>query len=201
MIVSAAQLTGGWGTVRIARSLVCEGSVAPSDAILLENFDPSYLVFKRAGALRQARLASRVLVPILVEDDTFDPNALALRIAEMMADIAQIGTYEIVPIKQVEPISLNAAKDLHRYLEREHIASVIVVTSAFRSRRSALVYDATFGRAGIRVHCQPVEGPRGVNAYLRSWHGIQELVEQWLKLQYYRIYALPFSDSEHREDV
>ena len=41
-------LTRGWWTVAIARSLVCDANGAPSDAILVENFDPDYLVFERA---------------------------------------------------------------------------------------------------------------------------------------------------------
>ena len=31
-----------------------------------------------------------------------------------------------------------------------------------------------------------------MNTWTESWHGIQEVVEQWLKLQYYRLYVLPF---------
>ena len=87
---------------------------------------------------------------------------MALGIAEVMARISRIGAIEIVPIREVEPISLNAARDVQRFLEREHIRSVIVVTPLFRSRRSALVYAATLGRAGIAVRCEPVQGSRGV---------------------------------------
>jgi hypothetical protein len=62
-----------------------------------------------------------------------------------------------------------------------------------RSHRSALLYDATLGRAGIAVRYEPVEGTRSVTTWTRSWHGIQEVAEQWLKLEYYRLYVLPFS--------
>ncbi len=82
---------------------------------------------------------------------TQEPNDVALGIAEVMARIARVGAIEIVPIREVEPITLNAARDVQRFLEREHIRSVIVVTPLFRSRRSALVYGATLGRAGIAV--------------------------------------------------
>ena len=109
-----------------------------------------------------------------------------------MARIARIGTIEIVPTREIEPITLNAARDVQQFLEREHIRSVIVVTPLFRSRRSALVYAATLGNAGIAVRCEPVEGSRGVDTWARSWHGIQEVVEQWLKLHYYRLCVLPF---------
>jgi hypothetical protein len=62
----------------------------------------------------------------------------------------------------------------------------------FRSRRSALVYEATLGRAGVTVRCEPVKGTRGVDTWTASWHGIQQVAEQWLKLHYYRLYVLPF---------
>jgi hypothetical protein len=31
-----------------------------------------------------------------------------------------------------------------------------------------------------------------VNAWTQSWHGVQNVVEQWFKLQCYRWYVLPF---------
>ena len=76
---------------------------------------------------------------------------------------------------------LNAIRDMQQFLEREHIQSVIVVTPLFRSRRSALVYEATFGRAGITVRCEPVQGAMGVSNWTRNWHGIQDVMEQWLR--------------------
>jgi hypothetical protein len=185
-------LTSGWWTAAIAHSLVCDASVAPSDAILVENFDPDYLLFERARNLRRAGLAARVLVPVWVHPGTQQPNEVALGTAQLMARIARIGDIEVVPTREVEPITLNAARDLQQFLEQEHIRSVIVVTPLFRSRRSALVYAATLGRAGIAVRCEPVQRSGGVNGWTRSWHGIQEVVEQWLKLQYYRLYVLPF---------
>jgi hypothetical protein len=107
-------------------------------------------------------------------------------------------------MRLVEPVSLNAARDVQRYLERAGIRSVIVVTPLFRSRRSALVYEATLGRAGITVQCEAVQGTHGVDSWTGSWHGVQN-VAQWLKLQYYRLYVLPFrlraQESDYRRSV
>lgn len=192
LMLLAVWLTRGWWTVAVARSLVCEANAAPSDAILVENFDPNYLGFERAGQLRVAGLAARVFVPIPIDSDTSKPNAVALGTAELMARIARVGTMEIVPIRGVEPISLNAGYDVLRLMEREHIHSIIVVAPLFRSRRSALVYGAILGRAGITVRCEPVPGIREANSWTRSWHGVENVAEQWLKLQYYRWYVLPF---------
>jgi hypothetical protein len=192
LVVVALWVSSAWWTGAVARSLVCESDLTPSDAILVENFDPDYLVFERANELRRAGLAARMLVPIATDPGAHEPNNVALSTAEVMARISRIGPIEIVPIREVEPITLNAARDVLRFLEREHIRSVIVVTPLFRSRRSALVYGATLGRAGVTVHCESVQGERGVNDWTLSWHGIEDVVQQWLKLQYYRFYVLPF---------
>jgi hypothetical protein len=120
------------------------------------------------------------------------PNAVALGTVQVMASISRIGAIEIVPTRQSEPITLHAAYDAQRFLEREHVRSVIVVSPLFRSRRSALVNAATLGRAGITVHCEPVREAHHVDNWTSSWHGIQEVSEQWVKLVYYRVYALPF---------
>ncbi len=109
-----------------------------------------------------------------------------------MARISRLGPYEIVPTKEVEPISLNVAWDVLKFLKRERIQSVIVVTSPFRSRRSALVYTSTLGRAGIAVSCEAAPGSYGEGTWPHTWHGVQDVIEQWIKLQYYRWYVLPF---------
>jgi hypothetical protein len=193
LVIGALWLTSGWWTAAIARSLVCEASLAPSDAILVENFDADYLLFQRARELRRAGLAARVLVPVSVDPGTMNPNAVALGIADVMANISHIGHIDIIPVREVEPITINALRDVQSFLEREHIRSLIVVTPLFRSRRSALVYGATIGRSGVAVYYQPVQGSRDVNTWTRRWHGMQEVTEQWLKLQYYRLYVLPFA--------
>jgi len=193
VIVAVVWLTRGWWTVAIASSLVCESNAAPSDAILVENFDPpEYLAFERAERLRRNGMAARVLVPVWVDADTSHINEVSRGTTEVMAKIAHLGEIDIVPVQQVEPISLNTARDVLRFVEQEHIRSVIVVSPLFRSRRSALVSEATFRRAGVRVTCDPVEGIRGVTTWTESWHGLQEVAEQLLKLQYYKLYVLPF---------
>jgi hypothetical protein len=192
VVVVAGWLTRGWWTVAIARSLVCDANGAPSDAILVENFDPNYLVYERATRLRLAGFATRVLVPIPRDSGGSEANAVALGTAEVMAKLARLGAMDIVPIREVEPISLNAAQDVLRFMQQERIRSVIVVSPLFRSRRSALVYGVTLGRAGITVRCEPVHGTKAVHTWTQSWHGVQDVAEQWLKLQYYRLYVLPF---------
>ena len=180
-------------TIAIADSLICDSSAVPSDAILVENFDPDYLAFETAARLRKDRVAPRILVPIKMSaQEESGLSLVSLGIAQVMANIAHLGAFEVVPIREVEPISLNAASDILRYIEHERIQSVVVVSPLFRSRRSALVYDAVLGAADISVRCEPVSNGVDPREWADSWHGMQNAVEQWLKLQYYRFYVLPF---------
>jgi hypothetical protein len=192
LLLGIAALTSGCWTVALARSLVCSSDTAPSDAILIENFDPEYLLFERAARLYRAGLAPRVLVPVPADAGTIEPNAVLSAIAETMARIGRLPAIDIVPVREVEPISLHAAVDIRDFLKREGIRSVIVVSPLFRSRRSDLVYRATLGPAGVTVRCDAVEGTRQVTTWFKTGHGIQDVTEQWLKLQYYRLYVLPF---------
>ena len=193
LVVVVGSVTRGFWIPSIARSLVCIEEVGPSDVILVENFDPDYFLFERAVALQKAGLSARVLVPTQVSPDPAVADSVSRGIAELMARLARIQHLEIIPIEEIEPISLTAAYQIRDFLTSEHLRSVIVVTPAFRSRRSSLVYQAVLRSAGIQVYCMPVFGGPMPENWTSTWHGIQEVTEQFIKLQIYRFYVLPFS--------
>src|SRR5262245_17712302 len=186
LIVLLVSVTRGFWMLRIGQSLVCAEEIAPSDVILVENFDPHYLVFERAAALHKAGLAARVVVPTQASSDPEIANLVSQGIAELMARVAWLQNVEILPVQIPEPISLNAAYQIRDFLTKEHLRSVIVVTDGFRSKRSALVYHVVLGPAGIKVGCMPVFGVNTPKNWTVTWHGIEEVTEQFLKLQYYR---------------
>ena len=55
-----------------------------------------------------------------------------------------------------------------------------------------LVYAATLGSAGVAVRCEPVQGTRGVRTGREAGTGSKTWLLQWVKLQYYRWYVIPF---------
>src|SRR5262245_10991743 len=152
LVLGVVATRGVW-TIWLGRSLVCPENVAPSDLLLLENFDPDYLVFERAAALKAAGLAPRALVPVTDSGTPGVPSPVSRGIAEVMAREARLGAWEALPIREFEPITLNAAGQVRDHLVAERVGSVILVTPGFRSRRSVLTYRAVFGPAGIRVYC------------------------------------------------
>ena len=197
----AVWFTRPWWTVAVAQSLVCNAPSAASDALVVENFDSNYLTFERAARLRRDGIASRVLVPVPADPNTHEANAVGAHLSNTLLELARLDGAILIPVREVEPIELNTARSVLRFVNAEHIRSIVVVSPLFRSRRAALVYQATLGAAGIAVTCEPVAEVRTVNTWTHSWHGIQDVMEQWVKLQYYRIYVLPFrSQSEQATD-
>src|SRR5215471_11759536 len=190
LVLLIASVTRGFWMLHIGQSLVCTEELAPSDIILVENFDPNYLLFERAAALLKAGFASRVLVPTPVWGEPAKPNPVSQGIAEVMARVARLQEMELMPIRTIEPISLNAALQIRDFLTKAQLRSVIVVTPGFRSQRSSLVYQAVLAPADIKVFCVPVFVEKTAKNWTKTWHGIQDVTEQWLKLQYYRFYVL-----------
>jgi len=126
-------------------------------------------------------------------------NPVSRGVAEVMARQARLKDWKIILITEIEPITLSAAAQIRNHLAGDPIKSLIVVTSGFRSRRSSLVYRAVLGDVGTRVHCAPVFGRTTPQGWTDTWHGVQEVTQEFLKLQYYRFYVLPFlSASGHR---
>jgi len=188
ILIVAIAATQTWWAAGIEQGLACARELAPSDVIVIENFDPTYVLFERAAELEKAGLAPRTLVPVQAARDGNLPNPIFKGFADIMARQARLETWDVIPIREIEPISLNGAVQVRRHLEREHVKSIIVVTGGFRSRRTSLVYRRVLDGTDIQFRCEPVRTkPEGWTA---TWHGIQEVGEELLKLQYYRFYVL-----------
>jgi hypothetical protein len=185
-------LTRGLWAAPLARQLVCEQQGgAGVGAILIENFDLNYLVFERAGDLRRQGSTARIVVSVQASADSEEPNLVSAQIVDVMARTARIGELTMIPVRETEPISLNTAYQVRDFLRKEAIQSVLVVAPGFRSRRSEIVYKAVFGPAGISTRCMPVFGQQTPETWLDTWHGIEQIVEQSIKLGYYRVFILP----------
>jgi hypothetical protein len=124
---------------------------------------------------------------------------MSARIVDVMAGVAQLRELDIVAIQEIEAISLNAAYQIRDFLLRERIGSVIIVTPGFRSRRSALVYGRVLGRGRARRVLRP--GVRHPNGGHLEPHVARRaaVAEQYLKLEYYRFYILPYRVLEQRD--
>ena len=177
----------------IGRSLVCEDAPRQRDAVLIDNFDYEYGLFRLGAELQRDGLATRVIVPI-TSPDGHAALAAATEVAVVFSRMAGLKHWDIVTAEHREPISLTTAGRVRDYLVKERIPAVTLVSAWFRSRRSALIYETVLKGSGISMRCMPVYGGSTPQNWSRSWHGVQEVVEQFGKLQYYRFWVLPTAD-------
>jgi len=186
-------ITRGLWAGALGKGLLCEeqGGGTGVDAIVVENFDVNYLVFERASELKRKGLTARVLVPVQAAPDTGEPDLVFGQIAELMGRTARIGELTMIPVREAEPISLNTAYRVRDFLRKEGIRSVALVAPAFRSRRSAMIYGTVLAPAGISMRCFPVFGEQTPESWLDTWHGVEQILEQYVKLEYYRLFILP----------
>ena len=198
LLVSATR--GSW-IPATAQSLICREDIRPSDLILVDNSDADYLAFEHAANLRKSGMAPRVAVP--TQEDPHNPdaaNSMFADIAGVMARVAWLGDFDTIPVPEQEPITLNVAYRVKDYVTRRQIRSMIISVPAFRSRRTMLIYEAVMRDAGVSVRCAPIFGRTTTATWTQSWHSIEDVGEQFMKLQYYRFDVLPFL-SHHQRPV
>ena len=173
----------------IGDDLVCEPSTSTVSAIVIDNFDYDYWLFRMSANLQRTG-GMRVFVPLIAHENA-DLALAAHEVANAFARVAQLQAWEIIPVREREPISLNVAYQVRDFLKQRGIGSVTLVSNSFRSERSDLVYRSVLGGSGIRVSCLPVPDTLTPETWTHSWHGIQEVGLQFMKLQYYRFWAMP----------
>ena len=180
-----------------AQSLVCTEDIRPSDLILVDNSEQDYLAFEKAANLRKAGIAAKVAVPVQADSrNPGMPHAMFADFSRVMARVAWLGDFDIIPVPEREPITLNVAYKVRDYVTRTRLRSVTISVPAFRSRRTMLIYNTVMRDAGVSVRCAPVFGLTTAANWTSSWHGIEDVAEQFVKLQYYRFAVLPFVRKE-----
>ena len=190
-VAAALLLTRGYWLRALGDSLVCPASLAISDAIVIENVEDNYRLFEHAQRLQNRGLSGTVLVPVLTADHgDAAPEVVSRGVTDLMCRTAQIRNCMTFDAVLDEPISLNVAKRTAEELRARGASSAIVITDGFRSRRVSETYRSVFGAAGLTVHIQPVFGRIRPDNWHTSWHGIQDVGLQVLKLWYYRLVVL-----------
>jgi len=183
--------TKAWWIPGLGRTLVCSSESVTPDLIVIDNLDSDYLLFEKAAELIERGFAGKVLVPVQASGrNPGAPNLVSREIVDVMVRVAGLDRAEIFPIKQEEPITLNAARQVGEYLKGSNVKKVLVLTSGFKSRRLHMIFKKTLGEVGIESYCLPVWGGHRPENWAQSWHGIQEVLLQFIKLGYYRVWVM-----------
>jgi hypothetical protein len=186
ILISTLTLTRTFWAPVLGWSLVNRNPIAKSDVILINNQDVQYLLFERTGELQKKGMANRVVVPVEAGGQDGVPGLVPREIAKIMSRVGQIGNPEFWAYYQVEPITYNLATQLNTRLKQEGVGSIILVSEGFRSKRDFMIFNRVLSGKGIKVYCEPVFGLKSPENWINSWHGVQEVILQLIKLQYYR---------------
>lgn len=183
--------TRGWWVSALGWSLVCNSEFERPDLILIDNLDTNLQLFEMAAHLRARSIGKWVLVPIAAAaQDPEKPSLLAREMAHVMVNMAQLDPVIFLPVKGGEPITLNVARDVGDFLKGIKVRKVLLLTSGFKSKRIHLIFCKVLSEIGIDTYCLPVWGACRPETWTSSWHGIQEVFLQHLKLAYYRLWVL-----------
>jgi hypothetical protein len=190
LVAATAYVSRGWWLGTFGQSLVCDEGGQTATTLLLDNFDNEFGLFRRGAELQRSGVATRVVVPVTASAQP-DAARAAQEVAAAFARVAGLSRWEMVPVREEEPISLHTARRVRDFLVAEHIPEVTLVSSRYRSRRSETIYRAVLDERGIRLTCMPLWEVGDPAEWTGTWHGIENAVSQFLKLQYYRFWVMP----------
>jgi len=183
--------TREWWALRLGSSLVCDSRSDYPDLIFIDNLDQNFQLFEKAAHLKRQGIGKTIVVPVHPHwQDSSKPDPVEREITEVMIRAAHLECAEILRIRGTEPITLNVALDLADFLKGTEVGTVLILTSGFRSKRLHAVFCSVLDKIGIQTYCLPVWGAHRPETWTRSWHGIQEVFLQHLKLAYYRAMVL-----------
>jgi hypothetical protein len=190
VVVATAYVSREWWLGRFGQSLVCDESGQTATTLLLDNFDNEFGLFRRGAELQRSGVATRVVVPVTSPAQP-DAARAALEVASAFARVAGLSRWDVVAVREEEPISLHTARRVRDFLVGEHIPEVTLVSNRYRSRRSEIIYRTVLSANGIRMTCMPLWEVADPAEWTRTWHGIENGVSQFFKLQYYRFWVMP----------
>lgn len=173
----------------LARVLVVDDSLQPADVIYILNGEVNTRPFHAAGLYQQG-LASEVVIP-REESGPASKIGLYPNGTDVSANILQsLGIPpERVKIIEVEggvTSTRDEAQVLRDYVETNNIESVIVVTSAFHTRRSRWIFNKLLTGSGVRL--QVSAAPQWKFDETNWWQketGLLMFANEYLKFGYY----------------
>lgn len=191
LLLALGSATHSWWSPTVGWFLVSDSGMVNPDLILIDNLDTNYLLFEKARDLKLGGATALVLVPVVAGGNHPDePNVVSQEITRVLLRLAQLESAEMIPITQEEPITLNTARQVGNYLLDTGVKKVLILTSGFKSKRIHLIFRKVLSEVGIETCCLPVWGTHRPENWTATWHGIQEVILQHVKLAYYRLWVL-----------
>ncbi len=177
---------------RVARYLVVEDKLAPSDAVYLLNGD-----FNRRP-FRASELFRNNLVPRIIIARAEDSPSVSLGVTQNTTDLS-IQTLEKLGVPENAIVQLrpaggvkstyDEARVLRDYVVPAKVHRIIIVTSEFHSRRSYLVFQKVLSGTGVVFTMSPVRDLKyTITNWWRQEDGFIACQNEYLKLLFYKLH-------------
>jgi len=178
-----------------AKWLIVNSPLAPADVIVVLSGSAVYRErTQRAAEYYRQGLASRIL---LTNDNVRGEWSSAEQRNPFFYERARDNLLFFgVPADRVEvlPITVNNTYDealaLREYAETNKLRSLLVVTSAYHSRRVSWTFEKVFRQTGITINVQSVEAGEQTPPPLTWWlhlRGWQMVAGEYVKNVHYRV--------------
>ena len=173
----------------IAGYLVIDDKLQPADVIFLLNGDFNTRPFKAAELYKQG-LAPVIVIARAENTPVVDlgllPNETDISVGVMEKLGVPAGKIIVLPIPQGVTSTFDEAETLKQYIEGHQVQRIILVTSAFHTRRARWIFNKTL--SGLPVKLEMAAVPYADFNQTNWWKnetGLITLGNEYVKLVYY----------------
>jgi uncharacterized SAM-binding protein YcdF (DUF218 family) len=179
-----------WGAARL---LIVSAALAQADAVVVLSGSSSYV--ERTNWAAQLWSTGRAPLIILTNDgqrggwssaEQRNPFFVERAVAEL--ERADVPSDRIVVLPQVVGSTHDEAIAIRQYVETRKLKSILLVTSAYHSRRALWTMETEFGDSGVRIGLEtPPPGQQSPSPatwwlHASGWKGV---AGEYVKLLYY----------------
>lgn len=178
-----------------AKSLIVRSEVPRADALVVLGGSSTYLERTRRAAeiFREGR-ASKV---ILTNDgqkggwsEEDQRNLFFVERAKQELELAGVPSEKIEILPQIVSSTYDEAQLLHEYVTAHQVKSLLIVTSAYHSRRAMWTLRHALAGNGITIGSEPASTGQQTPSPLFWWiqpQGWRMVAGEYIKLIYYRV--------------
>ena len=173
----------------IAGYLVIDDKLQPADVIFLLNGDFNTRPFKAAELYKQG-LAPVIVIARAENTPVVDlgllPNETDISVGVMEKLGVPAGKIIVLPIPQGVTSTFDEAETLKQYIKGHQVQRIILVTSAFHTRRARWIFNKTL--SGLPVKLEMAAVPYADFNQTNWWKnetGLITLGNEYVKLVYY----------------
>lgn len=175
----------------LARLLIVSDSLQPADIIFVLNGDVNTRPFFAAQLFKQA-LAPRIVIPRVEDTPAVSiglyPNGTDVSVKVMQKLEVPAEAITVIPIEGGVTSTRDEAVVLRRYIAEHQLKRVIVVTSAFHTRRARWIVAKELAGSGAAL--QMAAAPEWEFDETNWWQeeqGLISLTNEYIKLGYYLV--------------